>query len=183
MDKPFLKNKLVTVLLHTLPGPVRRLDVLLRYRNFLLIIVMDDTLELVKRYQNGGNVMRKIILVIMALLLAGYLCACAPQGTHPGEENTAPVTLTEETVSQIKQIQPETTAEGQWEDTPARKAFQKVLQTIHDELYWPELPDVGEIDLWEPGTIEDEEFAVFDVDGDGQEAADFRHGCTDTIVE
>lgn len=169
MDKPFLKNKLVTVLLHTLPGPVRRLDVLLRYRNFLLIIVMDDTLELVKRYQNGGNVMRKIILVIMALLLAGYLCACAPQGTHPGEENTAPVTLTEETVSQIKQIQPETTAEGQWEDTPARKAFQKVLQTIHDELYWPELPDVGEIDLWEPGTIEDEEFAVFDVDGDGQE--------------
>ena len=113
--------------------------------------------------------MRKIILVIMALLLAGYLCACTPQGTHPGEENTAPVILTEETVSQIKQIQPETTAEGQWEDTPARKAFQKVLQTIHDELYWPELPDVGEIDLGEPGTIEDEEFAVFDVDGDGQE--------------
>lgn len=72
MDKPFLKNKSVTVLLHTLPGPVRRLDVLSRYRNFLLIIVMADTLELVKHYQNGRKVMKKTILFIMASLLASY---------------------------------------------------------------------------------------------------------------
>ena len=113
--------------------------------------------------------MKKTILFIMASLLASYLCACASQGNHPGEENTTSVTLAEETISQAEQTQMETTSEGQWKDTPARKAFQKVLQTIHDELYWPELPDAGEINLWESGTIEDERFALFDVDADGQE--------------
>ena len=41
------------------------------------------------------------------------------------------------------------------------------MRTIHDELYLPELWQ--EIDLWEPGTIEDESFAILDVDGDGKD--------------
>lgn len=53
-------------------------------------------------------------------------------------------------------------------DTPARRAFQRTLQTIHDELYWPELY-FDEIHISEPGTIEDEHFAILDVDGDGEE--------------
>lgn len=54
-------------------------------------------------------------------------------------------------------------------DTPTGRAYQKALRTIHDKLCWPELPDAGQILLLEPGTIEDELFAIFDVDGDGQE--------------
>ena len=55
------------------------------------------------------------------------------------------------------------------ENNPVRKAFQNALRTVHDDLYWPELHDDGQIVLFESGTIEDEYFAVFDADGDGQE--------------
>lgn len=51
----------------------------------------------------------------------------------------------------------------------APEAFQKALRQIHDELCWPALPNGDKIDLWEPGTIEDETFAVYDVDGDGED--------------
>ena len=69
----------------------------------------------------------------------------------------------------VEQTPPEKTAASVFQNDPIRSAFQRTLQTIHDELYWPELPDAGEINLWEPGTIEDEQFAIMDVDGDGQE--------------
>ena len=69
----------------------------------------------------------------------------------------------------VEQTPPEKTAAPVFQNDPVRSAFQRTLQTIHDELYWPELPDAGEINLWEPGTIEDEQFAIMDVDGDGQE--------------
>lgn len=71
--------------------------------------------------------------------------------------------------STVEQTSPQMIAEPVFQNNPVRSAFQRTLQTIHDELYWPELPDAGEINLWEPGTIEDEQFALFDVDGDGQE--------------
>lgn len=97
------------------------------------------------------------------------------------------VTVPSESVSQAEEIPPETTAAATqpslaveqtlpektaapvFQNDPVRGAFQRTLQTIHDELYWPELPYEEKIELCEPGTIEDEEFAVFDVDGDGQE--------------
>lgn len=56
-----------------------------------------------------------------------------------------------------------------WQDTPAHNAFRRTLKTIHDELYLPNLTYADKISLWEPGTIEDEIFAVLDVDGDGEE--------------
>lgn len=71
--------------------------------------------------------------------------------------------------STVEQTSPQMIAEPVFQNNPVRSAFQRTLQTIHDELYWPELPDAGEINLWNPGTIEDEQFALFDVDGDGQE--------------
>lgn len=71
--------------------------------------------------------------------------------------------------STVEQTSPQMIAEPVFQNNPVRSAFQRTLQTIHDELYWPELPDAGEINLWKPGTIEDEQFALFDVDGDGQE--------------
>lgn len=63
--------------------------------------------------------------------------------------------------------QPETTAPAR--NDAARSAFQRALRTVHDDLRWPEMSEMGEIMLWEPGTIEDEQFAVTDVDGDGEE--------------
>jgi len=119
-------------------------------------------------------------------LLVVFLTACIPQtDIHQGAPTQ--VTAFSESVSQTEQVYPEAAAEPTrssstvaqtspqmiaepvFQNNPVRSAFQRTLQTIHDELYWPELPDAGEINLWEPGTIEDEQFALFDVDGDGQE--------------
>ncbi|MGN0425792.1 MAG: hypothetical protein ACI4FY_10790, partial [Acetatifactor sp.] len=119
--------------------------------------------------------MKKTICVLttacLLLLMLGSLYACAPQDKISDEKATTQIVLTEESV---QQNQPETTGEpaqteGSEHLQDARKAFQQALQTIHDELVWPELPDAGKIELFEPGTIEDELFAVLDVDWDGQE--------------
>lgn len=113
------------------------------------------------------------ITVLAAAVTAALLCACAPQEDTPSVETAVP---TAQTTSPT--IQPETTspttqpvqsALGQWEDTPADRAFQKALTYIHNELYWPGgQPSAERIQIWEPGTIEDEQFAVIDVDGDGE---------------
>lgn len=69
----------------------------------------------------------------------------------------------------VVQTPPEKTDVPVFQNDPVRSAFQRTLQTIHDELYWPELLYEEKIELCEPGTIEDEQFAIMDVDGDGQE--------------
>ena len=90
-------------------------------------------------------------IIIGALLATVLLAGCAVQGGTT----------------------PETTAEAEtgyrWQQTPAHNAFRRALKTIHDELYLPGLPDMDRISIQEPGTIEDETFAVADVDGDGEE--------------
>ncbi len=54
-------------------------------------------------------------------------------------------------------------------DSPARAAFREALAWIYEQQRWPE-PEVEEIHLWEDGGgIEEERFAIFDVDGDGEE--------------
>ena len=68
-----------------------------------------------------------------------------------------------------EQTQPEPSPGQEWADTPTHNAFRNALKTIHDEQSWPDLPDADGIELFDPGTIEDELFAIFDVDGDGQE--------------
>lgn len=85
----------------------------------------------------------------------------APTGSTQGAQETI------QPAAAIAQLQ--ATAAPVSQDDPVRSAFQRALQTIHDELYWPEVPYDEKIELWEPGTIEDEQFAIVDVDGDGEE--------------
>lgn len=106
---------------------------------------------------------KRIFAAVIAVSLAILLTACIPQ-TDVNQDT--PAQAPSESVSQT--VQTETTAEPVPQNDPVRSAFQRVLQTIHDELYLPGLP-YGKIVLWEPGTIEDEQFAVMDVDGDGEE--------------
>lgn len=77
--------------------------------------------------------------------------AYTPHKMAPQPEHTQPETFPNQT------------------DTPTHRAFRNALKTIHDKLYWPDLPGDNEITLFAPGTIEDEQFAILDVDGDGQE--------------
>ncbi len=106
----------------------------------------------------------RIFVAVIAASLAALLTACTPQA------DIAPGTPTQASAEHVSQAeQTETTAAPVLQNDPVRSAFQRTLQTIHDELYWPELPDAQKIELWEPGTIEDEQFAVTDVDGDGEE--------------
>ena len=111
---------------------------------------------------------RHIQIAALALLLAALLCGCGQRAEPLLESTTA---ATEPTA--VTQAAPETTptesAEPQfrWNYTSAHFAFQQALKTIHDQLYLPKL--ATKIDLWEPGTIEEEKFAVYDVDGDGEQ--------------
>ena len=103
------------------------------------------------------------LLAVNLLLAAMLLCACTPKAEQT--DTTSQTTVTAETA-----INTETAPSGvQWQDTPAHNAFRRTLKTIHDTLYLPNLTYVDRISLWEPGTIEDETFAVADVDGDGEE--------------
>lgn len=109
---------------------------------------------------------KKLCLMLAAGLL--LLSACS--------RTTAPKPTMAQYFAPSKRIPVETTAEPTQPETAvpdrndaARSAFQRALRTVHDDLRWPELPDSGNIEVWEPGTIEDEQFAVTDVDGDGEE--------------
>ena len=111
--------------------------------------------------------MKKKICLMLAVMLL-LLSACS--------RTTAPKPTMAQYFAPSKRIPVETTAEPTQPETAApdrndaaRSAFQRALRTVHDDLRWPELPDSGNIEVWEPGTIEDEQFAVTDVDGDGEE--------------
>lgn len=104
------------------------------------------------------------MLAVMLLLLSACSRTTAPKPTmaqYFAPSKRIPVETTAEPT------QPETTVPDR--NDAARSAFQRALRTVHDDLRWPELPDSGNIEVWEPGTIEDEQFAVTDVDGDGEE--------------
>ena len=68
-----------------------------------------------------------------------------------------------------EQTQPAPSPGQEWADTPTHNAFRHALKTIHDAQIWPDLPGADGIELFDSGTIEDELFAIFDVDGDGQD--------------
>ena len=111
---------------------------------------------------------KKLCLILAALVL--LLSAC---GGKKGSEtaiarNPGRVPATRAGAEATEDpTQPETAAPDR--NDAARSAFQRALRTVHDDLRWPELPDSGNIEVWESGTIEDEQFAVTDVDGDGEE--------------
>lgn len=125
---------------------------------------------------------KRILAAASAALLVALLTACLPQ-TDNDQDIIAHVTESSESVYQTEQMrlettsdaatiaqpQPETTAAPVSQDDPVRSAFQRTLQTIHDKLYWPEVSYDAKIELSESGTIEDEQFAIVDVDGDGEE--------------
>ena len=101
---------------------------------------------------------KKHLMAVNALVAAVLLCGCTVQvgKTDPAGQTTAVTEATD-------------MAAFSWQDTPIHNTFRKTLKTIHDELYLPNLTYMDKISLWEPGTIEDETFAVKDVDGDGEE--------------
>ena len=103
--------------------------------------------------------MKKRSFAAIAAMTALLLCACAPQ-------EAAPTTQPETTATAAPGTQPETTAEI---TAATDRAFQTALKTIHDDLVWPGLPGEQTIEIFEPSTIEDEQFAILDVDGDGEE--------------
>ena len=101
---------------------------------------------------------KRSLLAVSLLLSAALLCACTPKAEQT--DTTSQTTTTAETSIEHG---------VQWQDTPAHNAYRRTLKTIHDTLYLPNLTYMDRISLWEPGTIEDETFAVVDVDGDGEE--------------
>lgn len=101
---------------------------------------------------------KRSLLAVSLLLSAALLCACTPKAEQT--DTTSQTTTAAETSIEHG---------VQWQDTPAHNAYRRTLKTIHDTLYLPNLTYVDRISLWEPGTIEDETFAVVDVDGDGEE--------------
>lgn len=99
---------------------------------------------------------KRSITVLAAVMAAALLCACAPQ-----EDTVETIVPTIPTETAIPTTQPK-------DDSATENAFQAALKTIHDELTFPGLSGDAKIELWEPGTIEDEQFAILDVDGDGE---------------
>lgn len=113
---------------------------------------------------------KSISFTIVLVLLLGMLSACNSKTDQeatlqPAEATTESASIPSPETAIPAETDPTTTSV--FGDTPEHIAFQKALRTIHDELYLPELWQ--EIDLWEPGTIEDESFAILDVDGDGKD--------------
>ena len=90
-------------------------------------------------------------------MTALLLCACAQQEpTHTIATATPTVQTTTEATAPA--------------EDGTREAFQAALKTIHDDLRWPDMDgETGKIEIFEPSTIEDEQFAICDVDGDGEE--------------
>lgn len=104
---------------------------------------------------------KRIFAAAIAASLVILLAACAPQSGS--NSDTATQTPSEST------LQTEAVTEPVSQEDSARDAFQRALKTIHDQLTLPGLPYEQKIELFTPGTIEDEQFAVMDVDGDGEE--------------
>ena len=103
--------------------------------------------------------MKKRMTAAIAAMTALLLCACAQQ------ETTNTIATATPTVQTAAPAETTTPAED-----GTRKAFQSALKTIHDDLRWPDMDgETGKIEIFEPSTIEDEQFAILDVDGDGEE--------------
>ena len=103
--------------------------------------------------------MKKRMTAAIAAMTALLLCACAQQ------EPTNTIATATPTVQTAAPAETTTPAED-----GTRKAFQAALKTIHDDLRWPDMDEeTGKIEIFEPSTVEDEQFAILDVDGDGEE--------------
>lgn len=104
---------------------------------------------------------KRAALVLGFLLTAALLGGC----TARAGQNSGTASTETETTQPTEPVPQAFT----WQDTPVHHAFRRTLTTIHDTLRLPAITYMDRISLWEPGTIEDETFAVADVDGDGEE--------------
>lgn len=110
--------------------------------------------------------MKKQFTAAIALLLTLSLFGCSQKAPA---ETAAPTTAAPETTEAVTTAPAETTAAAQSDDSAALAAFRTALQRIRDEHYWPNMePTDMAIELFEPATFDDEQFAIFDVDGDGE---------------
>lgn len=110
-----------------------------------------------------------LTLVMTTALLTG--CAGSGAGTSASETTQAKTETAAQPTATTQPVQTETAATTQPEENRnalAYPAFREALATVHDKMYWPEM-DGMEIELFEGGSIEDEKFAVYDVDGDGED--------------
>ena len=110
-----------------------------------------------------------LTLVLTAALLTGCASsgagASVPETTRPDQTETAaqPATTQPVQTEAAATTQPEAN-----QNALAYPAFREALATVRDKMYWPEM-DGMEIALFEGSSIEDETFAVYDVDGDGED--------------
>ena len=113
--------------------------------------------------------MKKQFTAAAALLLTLSLFGCArkaPAETAAPTE-TVPQTQAATTLPTIAETAAVPT--GETYDPAAMAAYRAALQKIRDEHYWPNMePNDVAIELFEPATFDDEQFALCDVDDDGQ---------------
>lgn len=116
--------------------------------------------------------MRKLAITTIALLF--LLTSCGKHSFSDVVESVENASSTAE-LSATTSAEPTDTNVGEQHTVSATSmqhifayaAFQKALRTIHDELLWPGVVDAERIEPY--GSIEEERFAIFDVDGDGEE--------------
>ena len=104
--------------------------------------------------------MKKQFTAALALLLTLSLFGCAQKAPA---ETTAPTTVP---ATEAPTTAPaETTAATEAKDSVALTAYRELLTQIRENSAWP---DGNKIEVFEPATIDDEQFALADVDGDGE---------------
>lgn len=109
---------------------------------------------------------KRTILLVCSVLVVSLFSGCnTKEPAHVKDEPIWQTTVITEASQPANEVAKQS---FRWLDTPAHNAFRRTLRTIHDTLILPNA-DYREISLWEPGTIENETFAVLDVDGDGED--------------
>ena len=104
--------------------------------------------------------MKKQLTAALGLLLTLNLFGCARKAPA---ETAAPTTVPE--TAAVTTAPAETTGATQAEDSAALAAYREVLTQIREHSAFP---DGTKIELFEPATMDDEQFALADVDGDGE---------------
>lgn len=104
--------------------------------------------------------MKKQFTAAIGLLLTLSLFGCAQKAPT---ETTVPTTTPTTEAPTTAPV--ETTAATEAKASPALAAYRETLTWIRENSAWP---DGTKIELFEPATMDDEQFALADVDGDGE---------------
>ena len=112
---------------------------------------------------------KKLFALGAALVLSLSVCACGGKTPAQPLSDALPTTTAAETVTTEPTTQPETTEVPAEQTAPvndpaAMEAFRNALNKIRSDSAWP---NGDKIELWEPGSFDEEQFAVADIDADG----------------